>query len=263
MADRNQIIKDVMARGGRSSLAERQQAGDVGNKESLDNNYLQLLGLMKGGAGGGGIQDAYKDVLGNFLGNEQHLRSTMQTMGPFIASMLFQSDPYKRLQDVDSLDTTMQQYGPLAGKIGAAQAQGLQRAGTQAARSGLGRGAAMAGIQSQAQLGAAGQQADLFTQLQQQSMQNRVQNLRYAHQADQDIARLALGVQPAPRIKQKDSNLLGPIAGALGTAVGGFLGPLGAAAGGMVGGGATKYLGGRGFYEQGFNPAAQGPPVYR
>lgn len=207
----------------------RRMSGKRGDDpgKGLDNNFAQLLQQMKGGGQAGGMPTVLRDLLGNFEGSEDHLRGQMQTMAPFLASMLYQSKGYKALSDFNQFDP-MAAYGAGAGKIGSGVQQATQQGQQQLARAGLGRSAAMGAVARQATQAGAGQQANLFSQLYQQSQATRAAQARQLFDMDRSISGLALGSIPNPRIKQKSG---------LGAAIAGFAGnALGMLGGGLLAG---------------------------
>jgi hypothetical protein len=145
----------------------------------------------------------------------------MQNFAPFIASSLYGSKGYQFLQDPNNWDQSMQAYGSGAGMLARQSQRSLGQTREQLARMGLGRSGAMAAAGQQSAMGLADQQANLFTQLQQQSVQNRLMGAQRATNAEQEIARLALAMTPQPRVTPQKHDLLGGgIAQGLGTAIG-------------------------------------------
>ena len=172
--------------------------------------------------GGGDFQSIINDLLQGYQGDFGQLQQALQTFGPNIATSLMRSPAFQFLQNPENWDSSMGTYGMGAGMIGQA-GQRNQAAGAEGlARMGLGRSGAMATLGQRSASDVATQQANLFSQLREQSVQNRLAGAERATNAEQNIARMALSLTPAPRVQpEKGDNGLGGIIGqGLGTAIG-------------------------------------------
>lgn len=240
---------------GHGDQLRRQPEGDKGQgtvdkrfpegmAQFFDDSWLPLLQQLQGGAGPASLFPA---LLQNFKGDEDDLQRWQRIAAPFMAASLFRSPAYQKLSNFEGLDRTMQSFGAGAGQIGAGAQQGIQQGQNQLARAGLGRSGAMAGMAQQGVQQAGAQQGNLWTQLFQQAQQNRINNAATAFDMDNNITRLALGMQPAPRMKQDDGGLWGQIAGSLGSGIGGLIGSLipgGTGVGASIGDMMGKTIGG-------------------
>jgi hypothetical protein len=199
--------------------------------------------------GGRGPANLWTNILGNFRGG-QDMTDFLNWAAPFMAGSIFNTEGYKYQADPANWDQSMQAYGAGAGQIGQAGTQALSQGSNQLARMGLGRSGAMASLAGQTALQTGVGQGNLYTNLYQQGVQNRLNAARGAIDADRSIASLALGLTPQRAPKQDHSALAGAIGSAVGTIGGGligsFLGPagavVGAGAGGALGGGASSDL---------------------
>lgn len=201
---------------------------------------------------GRGPSSVFGNLLANFRGG-MDMSSFLDWAGPWLATTLYDSPGYRFSQDPANWDKTMQSYGMGAGMIGEGARQGLTQGQQQLARSGLGRSGAMAALASEAQSRAATGQANLWTQLQQQSVQNKLAAARQAYDLDRDIMGLALGVRPYPRYLLEHEQGGGGIGRSIGTIAGTLagigasfipgVGGLGAAAGAAGAGSTTAAAG--------------------
>lgn len=229
-----------------------EQYGKSGFANYYQGSWDQLLKALEPVGKGSGVASAYLNALQNFRGTPQYLESFLQQASPFFASTLATSPAFKDLQDYQSRSNAiMQQFGPAAGKIGAAQTQAVRQGTQQLGRMGLGQSGARSALAGQAALTAGGQQADLFTNLYQGSVQARQQMAQQAFDAQRMVATLALGQSPVPRVTQKSSTPWGAIGGAagalLGTVLPGIGNIFGGAAGAAAGGAADYATGDQGF----------------
>lgn len=221
------------------------QPGETVNKwapggmaQFYDDSWLPLLKFLQPAGQGAGTASAFLTALQNFKGSEKDLERWLRWSAPFMASGLATTGAFKDLQDYQQRSNAiMQQFGPAAGRIGAAQTEGVRRGQQQLGRAGLGQSGARAALSSQAALAAGGQQADIFTQLHQGSLAARQQMAGQAFDAQRQIATLALGYNPQPRQKQQSSSPWGAIGALGGAALGSIIPGVGTALGGLLGGG--------------------------
>lgn len=202
-------------------------------------SYKILKDFLGGQKGMGGQADLFADILGGFKGGPGELEGFMERAAPFLAQSLRGGAGAQYMLDPSNWDMgAMGAYGPGAGQIGLGGAQ-AQRAGQGAlARMGLGRSGASAALAQQALQQTTGQQAGLFSNLFQRAQQNRMMNAQNAYGINRDIAQLALGQTPTPRMSgggpsQGAAGLSGALAGVGALAP---LGGVGAAVGGILGG---------------------------
>lgn len=202
-----------------------------------DDSWLRILEGLQGGADSGAI---YRDILQNFKGRPGDLEKFMQQAAPFLAQGLRGGPGYQYMQDPANWDLgAMGAYGQAAGQLGQAGRQASTLGQTALSQMGLGQSTARAALAQRAQMQTGAQQAGLFSDLFQRAQQNKMMGAQRAFDINRDIAQLALGQTPTPRL-EGGSGPSGWAAG-LGGALSGAgalapLGPLGAVAGGLLGG---------------------------
>lgn len=190
----------------------------------------------------------YSGFLQNYVGTPDQVDIALRRMAPFTAMSLGNTAAMRHMQNFQNFDyvqpqEVMQGYGAAAGGLASAGGQAVQMGQQNLARAGLGRSAAMGAMAGQVASNVGGQQADLYTRMYQQALQQRMMNTQlqaqFAGQSfdmQRQMAQLALGMTPEPRTQQKDS-LWGPIAQVGGSALGKFLEMLGGGGAGAGGGG--------------------------
>lgn len=232
-AQKQKYSRNRQAPGGAYFTEGQTERGQPGAEE-----LLKFLGSPTGGP-----QNLLPSILAQSkAGSPEQLNQWMRNMAPFIASSLFRSPGYNFLQDPSNWDQSMQAYGAGAGMLAQGARQAQTQGQNQLARMGLGRSGAQAALANQTTQALAGQQSNLFTNLFQQSIQNKLSGAQRAFDLDQAIIRLALGSLPAPfrEDPSQQSGVGGLIAQTLGSAAGMGLGalvggPAGAAAGASLG----------------------------
>ncbi len=201
--------------------------------------------LSEGLRGGRSLDQVLGEVLAGFKGNPGDLEDWLEQARPFMgaaaAGQLKGTEGFKFMQDPGNWDLgAMGSYAPAAGKMAQGAAQGLRSGQNMLAASGLGRSSARAGMRQRSAQALAGQQGDLWSRVNQQAQQNRMQSAMNAMDAHRTVAQLALGMSPNPRTEMGQGGggdwLSGMGAGAgIGGAIGGPVGAgIGAGLGGLV-----------------------------
>lgn len=201
-----------------------------------DDSWGTLLDSLTRGDSTG---DALTNILRNFKGDPAALEQFLGLATPFLAgseaNSLMNSKGYKYLQDEKNWDMgAMGGYGTAAGMIGQQGRAGMKAGANQLAASGLGRSGAQAALAQQGMMGIGNQQAGLWNQVHQQSMQNRMNSASSAFDAQRQIAQMALGQQITARTDTGGGGGGSSVTGALGSMASGAAG--GAAIGGPIGG---------------------------
>lgn len=183
-----------------------------GTANFYDDSYKPLLESMGGpmaeGAGG-----SLQKILSSFKGSPKHLQDFLQIAAPFIAGGMQNTQAFQDLQNYRQFSDVTQGYGAGAGRIGQAGRQAMTGAGNTLARSGLGRSSALAGIGADISQRVGSDQANLWTQLYQNQLQNRAAMASNALDAHRMITTLALGHNPAPRMKEPKPDYVGQAIG--------------------------------------------------
>lgn len=218
--------------------AELEAIRNAGGLANYDPAYGAAQSGLAGQLGAAGPSGQLAGLLNNFQGRPENMEVALRRMAPFIPGSLANTAGFQHMQNFKNFDYVSPQdrmmgYGTAAGKIaqgaGAAYQQGAQSLG----RSGLGNSSAMASLASQTQMGAAGQKADLYSQMYDKMLQQRIMNTQmqaqYADQAfdqQRSIAAMALGAIPGERT-QEDSmwpSIMALFGQTAGTALGGMMG---------------------------------------
>lgn len=181
---------------------------------------------QEGTAGGlGMILDQLSRLSTQGMGMDQ-ATDFMQLSAPFLAGQLGNTRAFQETQNFGNVGDMTQQFGVGAGQLGQAGSQASAAMNQGYAQSGLGRSSGLAGGQAGIQAQVGGQQANLFSDLYQRQIQNRQNFANNALDANRMLSSLALGHNPAPRVKQPEADYLSAGIGAAGSALGGFLGGL-------------------------------------
>lgn len=184
------------------------------------------LRSQQGTSGGlGMLLDQLSRLSGQGMGMDQ-ATDFMQLAAPFLAGQLGNTQAFKETQDFRNVGNMTQQYGVGAGMMGQAGSQASAAANQGYAQAGLGRSSGLAGAQAGIQSQVGGQQANLFSDLYQRQIQNRQNFANNALDANRMLSSLALGHNPAPRVREPNPDYLSAGIGAAGNALGGFLGGL-------------------------------------
>lgn len=220
--------------GNSQSLLNTQTAEEVLPRPQMGfgdarNTYRYMLENLRTGRG---AEEWFPGMLETFRGSEEHLADLMRRTAPMFASTLYSSEPYQQLQNWQQWDKSMQAYGTGAGMIARGAQQAGQEQQNQLGRAGLARSGASAAIAQQAQQTAATQQSDLWTRLYQAQAANRARYAAQAYDVQRNVAQLALGMTPSPRISGQEQNLWPSIISAAGQAGGAYLGSQGGDNGG-------------------------------
>lgn len=171
-------------------------------------------------------------ILPTFFGSipgETHQRAVREwfsDMSPALALSLFNSPSYGFLQDRGNWDDSMGAYGAGAGILGEQAARGESQGQQQLSRMGLGRSGARAALSGQTAQALGSQQANLFSNLYQQSIANRLTGAQRAFDLDRAIMGMALGMPMSQRTEDDGSGIKAMAANALGQGAGQLLGSL-------------------------------------
>lgn len=210
-------IKNMVGGGGGGGGQQRMIPGAEGAWNALYENLQANQGP----------QGLFPEIMSRFpAGEGRHMQQWFKEAAPMLSTSLFGSSSYKFMQDQGNWDQSMQAYGAGAGMLGQAAKRGLGQGQNQLARMGLGRSGAQAALANQTQQALGGQQANMFTNLFQQSVQNRLQGAQQAFDLDRSIMQMAMGSTQMPPARQKSPGLGGAIGSAAGSAVGMGLGSL-------------------------------------
>lgn len=219
---------------------------EAGGYAAYDPNMQRALEQMDPEATG--PAGYYRELLATHQGGWAEMQEALKRNAAFVPATLTGTQGYKDINDYHkTLDTLPQQkdimaaYGSKASSMAQNAGRSLQRSKGMMQRSGLGNSAAMAAIANQHSQGLAGNQADLYSQMYQASLSQRMTNAQLqqqwagrAYDVNRDIASMALGSAPAPREPAQKTNLWGQIAQTAGSAIGTYLaGSYGSQAGNM------------------------------
>lgn len=184
------------------------------------------LRSQDGTAGGlGDLLDQITSLSTKGMGMDQ-FQDFMQVAGPFLAGQLGNTRAFQETQNFANVGDATQQFGVGAAQLGQAGSQASAAANQGYAQAGLGRSSGLAGAQAGIQAQTGGQQANLFSDLYQRQIANKQNFANNALDANRMLSSLALGHNPAPRVKRQDPDYLSAGIGAAGNALGGFLGGL-------------------------------------
>lgn len=217
----------------RRKKKRQREYGAIAEAGGLANYKPETLGKLADTLPEQGGLSYYKRLLEGFPGNEQNLIDYLQRFPDLINAgitagvqgELQGSDAYKYLQDFRNVSDPMQAYGVGAGQIAQSGQEAFNRGAMQLQRAGLGRSAALSSLASQTAQAAGNQQSDLYTRLYQQKLAGTAAAAREAFDLQRQIATLALGAAPTPRVPpQERPNLWGQIAPLLGQSLGSWLG---------------------------------------
>jgi hypothetical protein len=231
----------------RSREAQRtEEAGGLAEWHPAYNPALRALGM--GDVGETGPAAALKQMMSGFKGTPEELDAAKRVMAQMLPGTLAQTPGFQHMQGFQGFDYVqpedyLGQYGVGAGQIGQAAQQGYQRGAGMMNRMGLGSSAALASLAGQTVQQAGSQRADLWGQIHQKMLQQRMFNTQLqaqfageAFDMQRQIAAMAMGGQPgAERTEKPKQNMWGPVAQLAGSALGGLLGGGGTKSGGSGG----------------------------
>lgn len=216
--------------------AELQRIQEAGGLANYDPAYGAAQSGLAGQLGAEGPAGQYAALLNNFQGRPENMEVALRRMAPFIPGSLANTAGFKHMQNFQNFDYVSPQdrmmgYGAASGKIAQGASNAYQQGAQSLGRSGLGNSSAMASLASQTQMGAGGQQADLYAQMYEKMLQQRIMNTQmqaqYADQAfdqQRSIAAMALGAVPGERTKEDSMwpAILGMFGQVAGSAIGGM-----------------------------------------